>query len=301
LSNQASPNGKWVAIQINCEAGGYVQVLDVASGSVLNLGGQDSREGEFLEWTNAEDELLILIHGLVSNQVHKVNVRTQSAETLSVPGIVYDLTMSPDRQRMIYSTTKGIGFGSETWVADADGSNPQLLFSEPQHLTIFPRWSPNGKALTYIRLIDSSTPFVVGELWLADQDGSSKVLLSEIDAGHGYKPTWSPDSTRIAFVKRENPNDKNADVVPEYLVSNVYIADLQANVTINISDFSGANAEQPIWSPDGAKLAFGVKNIANSGLWQFDFTTRDLHQIAEGEVLGNPLWIINPTPSEISK
>lgn len=301
LTGQASPNGRWIAIQINCEAGGYIQVLDFTSGEVLNLGVNNSREGQFLEWITSEDELLILIHGLLSNEVYKVNMLTQVVERLDVPENVYDLTMSPSRQRIIYSTTQGIGFGSETWLANVDGTNARRIFDEPEHLVIFPRWAPDETALAYIRLQDSSTPFVTGELLLADHDGSNSTVLSTIDAGHGYYPTWSPDSRFLAFVKRENPNDELANIEADKLISNVYVLDVQVKMIKNTSGFSETLVEQPIWSPDGKQLAFGVKGSGKTGLWQFDLPTNNLQQVVNSDILGAPLWLTNPKSIEDSK
>lgn len=184
----ASPHGKWIALQINCEAGGYVQVLEVASGSVLNLGIDDTGEGEFLDWASSGDELILLMHGLTEDSAYLVNVVTQDAVKFNVPGTVYDVSLSPDGRRMIYSTTKGLGFGSETWLANSDGSQAELILTQPEHLIIFPRWSPDGKIVAYIRLPDSSVPFVTGELWLTDGMGRAGRMVHPADAGHGYRP-----------------------------------------------------------------------------------------------------------------
>ena len=300
-ASYASFNGKWVAIQINCEAGGYVQVLEVASGNVLTLGANDAQEGEFLEWTTSEDELVLLIHGLVADSAYVVNVITQKATKLNLPETVYDVTLSPDRQRIIYSTTKGLGFGSETWLANADGGNARLLWAGTEYLVIFPRWSPDGNTIAYIRMPDSSEPFVAGELWLADRDGQKSEVLYSADAGHGFRPIWSPDSTRIAFVVRDNPDDTLADFDAEHLSSNAYVADLRGKTVENVSQFDNAHVDQPVWSPDGNGLAFGVSANGKTGLWQLDLTTKMLQQIADEGVSGVPIWIAIPDNSEDSK
>lgn len=159
---------------------------------------------------------------------------------------------------------------------------------------IFPRWSPNGDAVAFIRLPDSSIPFAVGELWLADQDGANSILLSSADAGHGYRPVWSSDSMRLAFVNRENPADYLADSAADHLISNVYVADLRASTITNVSRFAQAHVGQPIWSPDGRQIAFGVDGQDNAGLWQYDSAMQTLQQVAAGDLSGAPLWITVP-------
>jgi len=117
----------------------------------------------------------------------------------------------PADGRIVYSLTRGLGFGSETWLADADGHHARQILAEPLDIAAYLRPSPDGNQIAYILMPDSQTPFTVGELWMMSADGKNPHALAEADAGHGYAPAWSPDGMQIAFVVRENSNDPQAD------------------------------------------------------------------------------------------
>lgn len=155
--------------------------------------------------------------------------------------------------------------------------------------------------MAYIRLPDSSVPFVSGELWLMDGTSQIGQMVYPADAGHGYRPVWSPDGARLAFVKRENPDDSLADIAAENLISNVYLLDMRTKAAANVSGFTSARVEQPVWSPDGSRLAFGVRNSDQAGLWQLDLVTHVLQPVAGADASAAPVWIITPDNSEGSK
>ena len=127
---------------------------------------------------------------------------------------------------MLYATTDGVGWGSELWIADPDGSNGRRLLQDPDNLVAFASWSPDGQNLAYISMADNTIPFIVGDLWVGEGDGSGLRRIASVDAGHGFAPAWSPDGKAIAFVRRENPGSLQADIHAEALVSNVYVASL---------------------------------------------------------------------------
>jgi Tol biopolymer transport system component len=177
---------------------------------------------------------------------------------LNVPGDVYNIALSHDGTRMAYSLTRGLGFGSETWIASIDGSNPRLLSADPKHIVAYARFSPDDGRIAFIRMPDSNVPFTVGELWTMSADGSGQRLLGQADAGHGYAPAWSPDGSRIAYVFRENGGNVIADQVADQLSSNIHIADAQTGTVQAATSFANTLVEAPVWSPDGAQLAFAA-------------------------------------------
>lgn len=207
-----------------------------------------------------------------------MSVADDSVIALNVPGDVYNVALSHDGTRMVYSLTRGLGSGSETWIAGIDGSNPRLLSRDPKHIVAFARFSPNDQHLAFIRMPDSNIPFTVGELWTMAPDGSSQRLLGPADAGHGYAPTWSPDSTRIAYVFRENAGNVIADQIADRLVSNIHIAEVQTGAVQPATAFTGTLVEAPVWSPDGALLVFAARPSGGgvSDVW--------LYSMADGTV-----------------
>ena len=117
----------------------------------------------------------------------------------------------PNSFDFTYTLSRGLGYGSELYLAQNDGQISKLLYTDQYYYISFARFSPDGEKIAFIKTPDSQTPFTVGELWVIDSDGTNPRKLADADAGHGYAANWSPDGTKIAFVLRENPEDENAD------------------------------------------------------------------------------------------
>lgn len=292
-SAHASPLGLWVALQINCEANTHTLIVEVASGRLWDIGSTVGADNVFLGWLPAGDEFVILVDNFVSTRVYRVHALTGQATSLAVPDGAYHVAFSPDGRQMLYSLSRGLGFGSETWLAAADGQDAQLILSEPEHITAFIQWSPDGQQLAYIRMPDSMVPFPTGELWLMNRADGEVVFLSTADAGHGYRPVWSPDGTHLAFVDRENPHDPAANEALEALVSNIYLVNVAPRVKTRLTAFENARVEQPAWSPDGVRIAFSVGTGHKAGLWVADVRSGQAQQITPGHDDRFPVWLAN--------
>jgi dipeptidyl aminopeptidase/acylaminoacyl peptidase len=188
-----------------------------------------------------------------------------------------DAAASPDGARVIYSTTQGIGMGSDTWLMSKDGKARKLLFHSTgsgQSIAGLFAWSPDGKRIAYERIADSNAPFQVAGLWVMDSDGGRQLRVGDADGGHGYAPVWSPDSQKIAFIVRTNSADKEANTQAQALQSGIGVVNLATN-----SDTNGRNNRptmvasvrqtgvqwntNPTWGNDSASITFIAQNPAN--------------------------------------
>lgn len=287
----AASRGQWIAMQVNCEAGGFVQMIHAASGQVRRVGNELGPDSLFLGWSPTGNEMILKADVVSNPRVYLVNVASGQATEVPVPATTYDVALSRDGKRMLYSLTHGLGHGSETWMADLDGRNARRVLAEPRHLIVFARWSPSGDKITYIRMPDSNIPFTTGELWVMTGRGNDPVSLGQADAGHGYELAWSPDGQHIAFVGRENPNDRAADWRAERLVSNIYIANVSDQTISAVTGFQRTLAESPAWSPDSRFLAFSAASGSGRNIWVFDVQGRQLHQVTQGANARHPVWL----------
>jgi hypothetical protein len=255
-----SPRGTFLAVELSCSFGQTVLFLDPETGSITPA--YPEADSHFLAWTAKGAAAFIKINSAGTPQI----VRTYPASTtpsaplsadfIPITELTYDIAPKPDSFDFTFTLSRGLGFGSELWLAKQDGRVVQQLYADQSNYIAFARWSPDGNQIAFIKIPDSQVPFTIGELWLMDADGSNARKLADADAGHGYAANWSPEGRRIAFVVRENAEDSNADESSEALISNIYIFDLATNEIAQVTEFSEGRAETPQWSPDGNMLFF---------------------------------------------
>jgi len=235
---------------------------------------------------------------LDESAIFLVNAQNGRFEQIDTPPFTYDAAFSPDGERVLYATTQGLGFGSEVWLMGRNGRSREQIISAPAHIIAYPRWSPSGDAIAYIRMEDSNIPFTVGELVLADGNGRNERVVAPADAGHGYPPVWSPDGRQVAFVARENAGESAADVAAPYLESNVYLADAASGNVRAVTWFEGALTDGPAWSPDGVWLAFssdaGLPAQAGGvpDIWLAEAATGEVYQVTQNANARCPIWVV---------
>ncbi len=250
-----APVGKFLAIELNCPNGQTVLFLDVASASVTQpIADTDSH---FLAWTNNGEAAYLKIDSLGDPRVVRA-YPDGIQEFIPITEFTYDLSVKPDSRDFTFTFSRGLGYGSELFLARHDGRIVQLLHAAPHHYISFARFSPDGKRIAFIKIPDTPTPFTVGELWVMEADGSNARKLTDADAGHGYAANWSPDGTKIAFVVRENPEDERANQSSEALISNIYLIEVESKQQTQVTHLEKGHAETPLWSPNGNTLAFNV-------------------------------------------
>lgn len=250
-----APLGKYLAIELSCPNGQTVLYLDTMTDSVTQT--ITDSDSHFLAWTFDGKAAYLKVDSLGSPRVLRVSVdRVQ--DSIPITEYTYDLASGSEPGQFIFTFSRGLGQGSELWLATRGGKTVEQLYADPFHYISFARYSPDGRQIAFIKIPDIQTPFSVGELWIMNADGSDARKLAQADAGHGYAANWSPDGTKIAFVKRENPNDERADQLSEALISNIYVVDVQNETLTQITHLEEGRAETPFWSPGGNTLAFNV-------------------------------------------
>ncbi|MFT3891942.1 MAG: hypothetical protein QM730_09940 [Anaerolineales bacterium] len=251
----SAPIGKHMLIELNCPNGQTVLFLDTESGSVTQP--VTNSDAHFLAWTSDGKAAYLKVDSLGSPHVIRASVDS-AQKNIPITEFAYDLSAKPDSNDFTFTFSRGMGQGSELWLAQRDGKVVKQLFADQFNYISYARWSPDGSQLAFIKTPDSQTPFTVGELWVMGADGSNLHKLADVDTGHGYAANWSPDGTRIAFVKRENPEDASADQSSDALISNIVVVNIQSGETTPITQFTSGRAETPLWSPDGNTLAFST-------------------------------------------
>src|SRR5258706_381500 len=119
-----------------------------------------------------------------------------------------DTQISPDGSRVAFVRVtvneKKDGYNTAIWsVSPATGETHQLT-SGPRDST--PRWSPDGKFLLFVRVIEKDGRPDMPQLFMLPMAGGDSFQFTTMTRGAGG-PQWSPDGKMILFGNSANPED----------------------------------------------------------------------------------------------
>lgn len=284
-------------------------LMAMAIGGSLLACGEASNERKV---ANELDELIGKASPVIENGV-------MTPEVLYSFGRVGDLSVSPDRSRIVYQVTYvSIPYNrtnSELFVMNSDGSDKKQLtasnFRESQ-----PRWIENGGRIVFLSNESGSS-----QLWSMKSDGSDKRQLSDVEGGmDGF--IFSPDETKLLFVKEvktvQTAPDRYADlpeasgrIVDDLMykhwdhwvesVPHPFVAGLSDGKLVNVRDImEGEPYESPMvpfggieqlaWSPDGKTIAYTSRKktgkeyaeSTNSDIYFYDLESGETRNMTEG-------------------
>jgi len=229
----------------------------------------------------------------LSGQALILNVDTGATTDLGLPFDRYpDLALycgvwSPDGSRLAcegFGQTDGSLNGVYT-VRSSDGSDLQRVTSDPNGDDCPSDYSPDGKRLVVTRANDASY-----EIDTVKLDGSALKQITPAGTDFDFcTGNWSPQGNEILFSAHIPDSDR----------STIWVAHSDGSGLREIpvpgcggarSDLSSIGCSNPVWSPDGQKIAFSrhtlqpteqfdlyTVNADGSGLFQVT-TTPDLQE-----------------------
>lgn len=142
----------------------------------------------------------------------------------------------------------------DIFVMNDDGTNRRRLTRNTVSRDHYPRWSPDGKRIAFIRYMDKKIQSS-GEVFIMNANGKELQRLTDNNAREGY-PSWSPDGKRIAFQSNRKRSGR----------SEVYTMDLATLAVTQLTGIEEIEGElgsvAPDWSPDGTQIVY-EKFISN--------------------------------------
>ena len=161
--------------------------------------------------------------------------------------------VSPDGKMIIFSGWKQGGSGMHIWTLPVDGGKPKQLTKAPAPITDqFPCWSPDGKAIAFVRARKSKNYFLgYGEtnIYIVQVNGGEpKPLTSESDMVSFGSIAWSPDGKLLAYFSRDEETswDGTLNVIP--------VDGGEPRVLGKVQKIHGN--KELAWSPDSKRIAF---------------------------------------------
>lgn len=239
--------------------------------------------------------------------------------------------ISPDGTRVAYIVAEidreSYEYRRSIWIAAANGSREPLRFTSGQNDSM-PRWSPDGRWLTFVRapagLVkprnQEGRDRGVGkpQIWLLPMEGGEACQLTFAREGAG-DAAWAPDGRSIVFVaevgQADDPEAADAQLEEKHLPAVRTIDRLwnrldgkgwnyerRAHV-FSICPEGGEPAQltdgdwddgSPAFSPDGRRLAFTSDRSAErwiwpaSDIWVLELSSQRLTRLTDETVAAGP-------------
>ena len=140
-------------------------------------------------------------------------------------------------------------------------------------------WSPDGRRVAFDRFDKGSMG-----LWVADADGGSlQRITSPIFTDDGrdltqWNPAWSPDGLQLVFEERTDYYG--------YISAAIAVIDAEpgavSSVIVPGDDFL-VRHEDPVWSPDGTRIAFVSNFETPSDIWTVSPQGGGIRQVTSTE------------------
>ncbi len=148
-------------------------------------------------------------------------------------------------------------------IMDQDGANPSYL-TEGAYLVLSPRFSPNGRQVTYTALRQDSA-----RIYLLDLETNRQEALGSF-SGMVFAPRFSPDGNRVAFSVDKGGN------------TDIYVMDLHSRATTRLTSEPSIDTS-PSFSPDGRQLVFNSDRGGAPQLYIMGADGSGAHRISFGQ------------------
>ena len=302
----ASPDGKLVAFVSQRDGRSRIWLKQLATGEEVALtSGEDaaprfSPDGSELLFARAEGPVSALFRvALVGGEPRKMIDNALAAD------------WSPDGSRIAFvrPSEKGQRIGSVLSVAGTDGSGERPIGETNDLPLLYPRWAPDGRTIAAVRL--GSIASVADQIGLFDvETRKSRLIPVPPSGGTVSSVAWTRSAEEVVYaqaaqltsqvplsrlVVQSVRSGENRTVL--WIPNLVWGVDLLSSgdivfdaITIRqnlrgipLSSSGGPSEEwftrgnsvdrQPVYSPDGERIAFASTRSGNIDIWQVDRRT----------------------------
>ena len=287
----ASPDGKWLAYQLNKNGKSTIWLWDRAKKTARQLTTEGFERLGISPFSPDGKTLLYSSIRTGTGDLWRVDVATGERKQITQDVAEdYNARWSPDGSRILFSSTRG--GQPDLWIIATGESDVQRVTDDAVDESDA-QWTPDGRsvvasvslgkihlyrvplagdgkpvALTSgdwdvgtsnlspdrLRIAYTGTKNGDEDIWVVPVAGGESKLVSGAPGFDGH-PNWSPDGKRIAFTSWRGGNP------------DIWIAPIDSGAAVRLTDWPSAEY-RPRYSPDGKTIAFlSDHESAGADLW----------------------------------
>ena len=240
-----------------------------------------SPDGKTLLFLSAEGDLW----RMNPNGTGRVRLTKEGGVIPGLPLAGYGADWSADGKQIVYTSclfenvalpdaltattavnVSGLRKDADIWVMDADGGNKTRLTTGGD--AWFPLWQPGGDLIAFLATRSGNQ-----EVWVTDRDGRARQMT--FSGGDVTEYAWSPDGDAVACVVASPPE--------EWPESSLRVVPLDGSGAERLT--SGNWDQSPVWSPDGARIAFRSMSRNQAALWVMKSVGGDPEPLIPGDYM----------------
>lgn len=250
-----SPDGKWVAVPADAEAGRGIYLVSA------EVGGPAPRmiaRGSGPAWFPDGRALVVSRE----NDLWAVTLDGGERRLTTGPEDERAPAVSPDgRWVAFYSGRSGF---QDIWVVSAEGGSPRQLTKRAMADDDFrfePVWSPDGSTIAYV---SNASEYWSDDLWLVEvASGTSRQLSKNLMAS--TSPSWSADGARLALMSTSKRGYWYEDLADLSIVDVATGAERIVPMQIHASDW--LHSQRVVWTDGDRTILFPYLQRGDFDLW----------------------------------